>query len=112
MPTGLIFREAHAAIAEVEKNAYAEPISVPRNNSPFTSHNDLQLFANLLHQHQIQGCIPSGYGMLRGEWEGGIYPTIQHIPPAREDLNNLEWPSKQFMATLIRNVGSGPQYHE
>jgi len=81
--------EASDAIAEADHNVYAEPVSVPGNNNPFTSEDEMQLFATSLHQCRARGYIPSGYGMLHGEWEGGIYPTIQYLPSGRRGSKQL-----------------------
>jgi hypothetical protein len=81
--------DANNAIAEAENNVYTEPVSVPGNNNPFASENEMHLFARTLHQHQVQGYIPAGYGMLWDEWEGGVYPTIQMIPSGQRGSKQL-----------------------
>jgi len=89
--------ETSEAVAEAGNNVYAEPVPVPENNNPFTSDDELQLFAHLLQHYQNQAYIPSGYGMLQDEWEGGIYPTFQVISSGRRG-------SKQLMIGLPDNI--------
>lgn len=91
--------EADEAIAEADKNVYSEPVSAPENTSPFTSDDQRRLFATMLDEYQRRGHIPSGYGMLRDEWEGGVYPTIQIIPSGRRG-------SKQLRIGLPDNIWS------
>lgn len=87
--------EAMEAVAKADHNVYTEPVSVPDNRNPFTSDNKMQQFANMLHEYQRQGYILSG--MLQGEWEGGVYPTIQAIPSGQRG-------SKCLMIGLLDNV--------
>ena len=80
------------AVAEVNINTYAEPVSVPDHNHPFLSDDsdEMRAFVVMLATYEASSYIPSGYGMLPEEWEDGLYPTIQVIPTGRRGSKQLE----------------------
>ena len=82
--------DAEAAVDEVNRNTYTEPVSVPEHNSPFVSDAGMQAFSIRLSQYEEMGFIPAGYGMSRTEWEDGTYPTIQGIPVGHRGSKQLE----------------------
>jgi hypothetical protein len=82
--------EAAEALVEANLNTYTEPVPVPEHNSPFVSDAEMRAFAIMLSQYEGSGYLPAGYGMLRGEWEDGIYPTIQVIPAGRRGSKRME----------------------
>jgi len=82
--------EASEAVDEANNNTHTEPVPVPEHNSPFQSDAETRAFAIMLSRYEEARYLPAGYGMLRGEWENGIYPTIQVIPAGRRGSKQLE----------------------
>jgi hypothetical protein len=76
-----------AAIAEDQgQNVRHEPIDVPKHESPFSTPAAEQIFRDALTAVQMEGIIPTGFGVAEPEREDGIYSETQKIEVGRKDV--------------------------
>ncbi|KAK7025803.1 hypothetical protein R3P38DRAFT_3316416 [Favolaschia claudopus] len=65
-----------------------EPVPVPKHQNPFDD-EDFATFDAALHEANRVHLIPPGYGLLREEWEGEMYPAFEIIISGRKGSKEL-----------------------
>ncbi|KAK6974465.1 hypothetical protein R3P38DRAFT_2554121, partial [Favolaschia claudopus] len=65
-----------------------EPVPVPKHQNPFDD-EDFATFDAALHEANRVHLIPPGYGLLREEWEGEMYPAFEIIKSGRKGSKEL-----------------------
>lgn len=74
---------------EQDKHVRHPPVPVPRKTCPFSDDAEETSFWDAFSGARNENFVPSGYGMLESEWEGGSYPTEQYIGSGRKFVNTL-----------------------
>ena len=60
-----------------------DAVTVPNNQSPFSSEDSLQLFRDVLHRIQSEDIIPTGYGVTPDELSVTGYPQEEVLKGGR-----------------------------
>lgn len=64
------------------------PVAVASHRCPFDTEDMLSTFLEAFSLAKEDNFVPSGYGVLPEEWEGGIYPDEQYIGSERARKQN------------------------
>ncbi|KAK6974800.1 hypothetical protein R3P38DRAFT_3335634 [Favolaschia claudopus] len=81
-----LVRQVEDAQAE---NFHHEPVAVPKHASPFEDDETTQLSHDALGAAEELEFVPRGFGLLREEWEEGVYPSYEILRSGRRGGKEL-----------------------
>jgi hypothetical protein len=80
----------HEQLASQQQNHVRHPpIKAPRHQNTFAKDEEV-IFWEAVEDARRGNYIPQGYGVLPGEWEGGVYPEIEVIQSGNRKRGELE----------------------